>query len=118
MINDIILSNNNINYTLIEIKRQIEHVMNDVVNKADINFINHQLNNINLIVNNISENIKKINNELNQIKFNGYKTIKLNNNNNQMDIKKNNTLKQDNINNKKDESQKMKYYVYIISKTK
>ena len=35
MIDDIILSNNNINYTLIEIKRQIEHVMNDVVNKAD-----------------------------------------------------------------------------------
>ena len=107
MIDDIILSNNNINYTLIEIKRQIEHVMNDVVNKADINFINHQLNNINLIVNNISENIKKINNELNQIKFNGYKTIKQNNNNNnQMDIKKNNMLKQDNINNKKDEQSK------------
>ena len=106
MIDDIILSNNNINYTLIEIKRQIEHVMNDVINQADINFINHQLNNINLIINNISENIKKINNELNQIKFNGYKTTIKQNYNNQMDIKKNNMLKQDYINNKKDEQSK------------
>ena len=82
MIDDIISLNNNANYSLIEIKRQIELVMNDIVNKADINFINHQLNNINLIVNNINENIKKINNELDQIKFKGNKNIKQSNNNN------------------------------------
>ena len=98
MIDDIISMNNNVNYSLIGIKRQIEQVMKDVVNKADINFINNQLNNINLIVNNISENNRKINNELNQIKFNGDKTFKQNNS--QKDIK--------NKNNEKEESQKNK----------
>jgi len=87
--------NNNTNYSLIGIKRQIEQVMNDVINKADINFINQQLNNINLIVNNISENIRKISNELNQIKCNDDKTIKQNNN--QKDIKNNNALNQKNM---------------------
>ena len=93
MIDDIISMNNNTNYSLIEIKRQIEQVIKDVINKADINFINHQLNNINLIVNNISENIRKINNELNQIKFNGDKTFKQNNS--QKDIKNNNNEKEE-----------------------
>ena len=83
MIDNIISMNNNTNYSLIGIKRQIEQVMNDVINKADINFINQQLNNINLIVNNINENIKKINNESDQIKFKGNKNIKQSNNNNQ-----------------------------------
>ena len=104
IIDGIISINNNINYSLIGIQRQIEQAISDVINKADINFINHQLNNINLIVNNISENIRKINNELNQIKFNGDKTIKQSNNNNQKDIK--NIIKHDNINNKKYESPK------------
>ena len=94
MIDNIISMNNNTNYSLIGIKRQIEQVMNDVINKADINFINQQLNNINLIVNNISENIRKISNELNQIKCNDDKTIKQNNN--QKDIKNNNALNQNN----------------------
>ena len=106
MIDDIISMINNVNYSLIGIKRQIELVMNDILNKSDINFINNQLNNINLIVNNISENTKKINNELNQIKFNGDEIVERNNNNHKYFIKNSNTIKQNNNNNYKVESQK------------
>ena len=79
IIDEIILANNNINYSLTGMKIQIEHIMNDVMNKKDINYINSQLNNISLTINNINENIKKINNQINQIKYNpikkdGYKT--------------------------------------------
>jgi len=40
IINDIILSNNNINYSLTGIKRQIEFIMTDIINKVDIDYIN------------------------------------------------------------------------------
>ena len=79
LINEIISSNNNINYTLIGIKRQIELVMSDINNKVDINYINNQLKNINILINNINEDIKKMNNKLNIIKLNDNNIIKSNN---------------------------------------
>ena len=81
IINEIISSNNNINYTLIGIKRQIELVMSDINNKVDINYINNQLKNINILINNINEDIKKMNNKLNIIKLNDNNIIKSNNDN-------------------------------------
>jgi len=65
-IDNIISLNNNANYSLIGIKRQIEQVIKDIINKADI----------------ITDNIKKIGNELNQIKFNSDYALKDNNNSN------------------------------------
>ena len=70
IIDDIILLNNNINYTLIGLKSQIENIMNDLINKKDIMYINSQLKNINIVINNINEDIKKNNNQLNQLKMN------------------------------------------------
>ena len=70
IIDDIILLNNNINYTLIGLKSQIENIMNDLINKKDIMYINSQLKNINIVINNINEDIKKNNNQLNQLKLN------------------------------------------------
>ena len=70
IIDDIILLNNNINYTLIGLKSQIENIMNDLINKKDIMYINSQLKNINILINNINEDIKKNNNQLNQLKMN------------------------------------------------
>ena len=84
IINEIITSNNNINSSLIGIKGQIKLIIN---NKVDINYVNSQLKNINVVINNISEDIKKMNNKLNRIKLN-------NNNDN---------LKTNNENNKKEE---------------
>ena len=83
LINEIISSNNNINYTLIGIKRQIELVMSDINNKVDINYINNQLKNINVLINNLSEIIKKVNNKLNIVKLNDNNIINQNNNDNQ-----------------------------------
>ena len=117
MIDNIISMINNVNNSLIGIKLQIELVMKDILNKSDINFINNQLNNINLIVNNISENTKKINNELNQIKFNGDEIVERNNNNHKYFIKNSNTIKQNNNNNYKVESQKNEI-IYIYKKQK
>ena len=70
IIDDIILLNNNINYTLIGLKSQIDNIMNDLINKKDIMYINSQLKNINIVINNINEDIKKNNNQLNQLKLN------------------------------------------------
>ena len=69
IIDDIILINNNINTTLIGLKIQLDNVINDINNKKDIIYINSQLKNINYIINGMNEDIKKINNQLNQIKF-------------------------------------------------
>ena len=81
-IDNIISLNNNANYSLIGIKRQVEQVIKDIINKADINFINNQLNNINIMITVITDNIKKIGNELNQIKFNSEYSLKDKNNSN------------------------------------
>ena len=71
IIDNIILLNNNINITLLGLKSQIENIINDLTNKKDIIYINSQLKNVNILINNILyENIKKINNELNIIKNN------------------------------------------------
>ena len=43
IINEIISSNNKVNYSLIGIKRQIELIMTDINNNVDINYINIQL---------------------------------------------------------------------------
>ena len=84
IIDDIILLNNNINYTLIGLKSQIDNIMNDLINKKDIMYINSQLKNINIVINNINEDIKKNNNQLNQLKINyiSNTNININNNNN------------------------------------
>ena len=83
IIDNILLFNNNINITLLGLKNNIEHIINDLINKKDIMYINSQLKNVNILINNIlNDDIKKINNELNKIKNNDYITnIKENNNN-------------------------------------
>ena len=42
IINGILLSNNNINSSLTDIKRQIETIISDINNKSDTNYINSQ----------------------------------------------------------------------------
>ena len=75
IIDNIIILNNNINIALLELKNQIENIINDLINKKDIMHINSQLKNVNILINNIlNEDIKKINNELNKIKNNDYIT--------------------------------------------
>ena len=91
IIDDIILINNNINTTLIGLKINIDNIINDINNKKDIIYINSQLKNINYIINGMNEDIKKINNQLNQIKF-----IPINNINN-------NKIKEDKIKENKNE---------------
>ena len=78
---DVISSNNNVNSSLKGIKRQIEFIMTDIINKVDINNIISQLKNINILINNINEDIKKNNNKLSIIKLNDNNNIKRNNNN-------------------------------------
>ena len=53
--------------------------MTDIIKKVDINIIFSQLKNINIIINNINEDIKKNNNKLNIIKLNNNNSIKRNN---------------------------------------
>ena len=91
IIDDIISINNNINSSLIGLKIQLDNVINDINNKKDIIYINSQLKNINYIINGMNEDIKKINNQLNQIKF-----IPINNINN-------NKIKEDKIKENKNE---------------
>ena len=67
IINEIILSNNNINFSLIGIKGKIELIIN---NKTNVNNINSQLKDINDAINNINDEFKKINNKLNLFKLN------------------------------------------------
>ena len=69
-IDEIIKLNNNVNYSLIGLKSQIENIINDLINKKDIIYVNSQLKNIILIINNINEDIKRMNNQLNEIKYN------------------------------------------------
>ena len=69
IINEIISSNNNTNLSLIGIKRQIESIMTDINNNVDTNYIISQLKNINILINNINEDIKKLNNKLNMTKL-------------------------------------------------
>ena len=88
IINEIILSNNKINSSLKGIRRQIELIINDINNKVDINDIISQLENINVLINNINEDIKKSNNKLNINKINDNNIIKTNNNN-KKEIQKN-----------------------------
>ena len=78
---DIISSNNNVYSSLKGIKRQIELIMTDIINKVDINDIISQLKNINILINNINEDIKKNINKLSIIKLNDNNNIKTNNNN-------------------------------------
>ena len=117
IIDDIISINNNINSSLIGLKSQIDNIINDINNKKDIIYINSQLKNINYIINGMNEDIKKINNQLNQIKF-----IPINNINN-------NKIKEDKIKenkneiiciyNKQDDEINLLYdYNYDISKSK
>ena len=75
IINEILLSNNNIIHSLKEIKLQIELIISDINGKIDKTYINNHLKNINIIINNINEDIKKMNNKLNDINIK-----KLNNN--------------------------------------
>ena len=70
IIDEIVLLNNNISYTLIGLKSQIDNIINDLINRKDILFINSQLKNINLLINNVNEDIKKNNIHLNQLKVN------------------------------------------------
>jgi len=81
LFDDIISSNNNVNSSLKGIKRQIEFIMTDIINKVDINNIISQLKNINILINNINEDIEKNNNKLSIIKLNDNNNIKTNNNN-------------------------------------
>ena len=80
-LDNLILSNNNINSTLIGLKSQIDNIINDINNNKKINEINNQLRNINLIINNLIEDIKKNNEELNKSKtLNNVNNIKENKN--------------------------------------
>ena len=56
-LDEIILMNNNINFTLVGLKNQIENII--IIEQNDINHIKSQLKNINIIINNIYEDIKK-----------------------------------------------------------
>ena len=87
---EIILLKSNVNYSLIGLKSQIDNIINVLINKKDIIYVNSQLKNIILIINNKSEEIKRMNNQLNQIKFNYIK-------NNIMKEKKINSFNNENI---------------------
>ena len=50
--------------------------MTDINNNVDINYIISQLKNINILINNINEDIKKMNTKLNMSKLNDSKKIK------------------------------------------
>ena len=77
-IDNLILSNNNINSMLFGLKSQIGNFIND--NNKQINEIINQLQNINYIINHLIEDIKRNNEELNK-----YKVIE--NENNTIEIK-------------------------------
>ena len=86
IINEIISSNNNTNLSLIGIKRQIELIMTDINNNVDTNYIISQLKNINILINNINEDIKKMNAKLNMSKLNDNKITNRNNKNNKKEL--------------------------------
>ena len=76
-IDEIILLNNEINDTIIGLKYQIENIINNII-KNDINYINTQLKNMKIILNKTNEDIKKINDELNMIRQNGFQNNNIN----------------------------------------
>ena len=81
-INEILLLNNNINKTLIEINNQIGNIINNIM-KNDNNWIITQLQNIQNLINKMNEDNKKLNSQLNIIKYNDVKNntmIKINEN--------------------------------------
>ena len=69
IIDNIIISKNDINDILIGIKGQIENIINDINNQKANNYINSQLKNINLIINNAIDLIKKNNDQINKFNF-------------------------------------------------
>ena len=109
---DIISSNNSAYSSLKGIKRQIELTMTDIINKVDINNTISQLKNVNILINNINEDIKKMNNKLNTIKLNfSNDNVKTNNSDN----KKKEILKNEIIcvyNKQKDEIDLLHDYTY------
>ena len=83
IINELVSSNNNVNSSLKGIRRQIETIIADINNKEDTNDIINQLKNVNVLINNINEDIKKMNNKLNTIKLNfSNDNVKTNDNDN------------------------------------
>ena len=93
IIEEIIILNNNINFTLIGLRGQIDNIINDLLNKKDIIYISSQLKNINKLINGVNEDIKKNNNQLNQLKINYIPSNNINNNNNQNHNKIENDIK-------------------------
>ena len=81
IINEIISSNNKINFFLKGIKSQIQLIMTDILTNVDINNIISRLKNINIFINNTNIDIKYINNKLNVIKLNDNNIIELNKHN-------------------------------------
>ena len=57
-----------INDNLLGIKGQIENIINDILNKKEINGVNDQLTNINTTINNAIGKIKKNDEKLKQLK--------------------------------------------------
>jgi len=79
IIEDILLLNNNTYYSLTGLISQIENMLKNNMNPNDINYINSQLKNINLVLNNVNDDIKKMKNQLEQIKINNNNILKQNN---------------------------------------
>ena len=108
LLDDLISSNNKINYILFGLTIQIEHIIKDINNNKQTTQISSQLMNINIVLNNIIENIKKNNEELNITKIIKYE------NNNKKENKDNNIFKNDNNNtdpnDTKDKNVKMNEY--------
>ena len=66
IIDEILILNSKMNNRLTGIKITIEYIMN----KKDINYINNQLEIINVIINNMNEDLKKMNNNIKRRKMN------------------------------------------------
>ena len=105
---NLISSNNKIYSILFGLTIQIEHIIKDINNNKQTTQISSQLMNINIVLNNIIENIKKNNEELNITKIIKYE------NNNKKENKDNNNFKNDNNNidpnDTKDKNVKMNEY--------
>ena len=105
IIDEILLLNDNLYFTLIGLKSQIDNIINDINNKKDNLHINSQLKNVGFIINSINDDIKKVKMQLNQIKNfdipNNDYSINLNNNLNS--IKANQIVENNQINSLKNE---------------
>ena len=64
----IILLNKDINNSLIGLKNTLDNVMNEIINKKNLTYSNNKMQSINTMINDINEKIKKMYNQLNQIK--------------------------------------------------